>query len=481
MRMDSESKVPNIKLRHQRELRGWSQKRLADAIDTSKEMVSKWEGGQKPGKYYQEKLCELFGMTAQELGFISKPNQPVPLLHDSADQTPLAKNDLQGMLAQTVTQSIIGAVRELGNQDMDNLRRQILQQAIGATSATVIVPSPRVLLESDLLERLMRTLKRPSSIDGKTLTYLEMTMRVNRQRFLRSQKSVAMLLDVSALLQTITQLLEQSHSQQTCERLYTFAGETTQLIGDILFNAGDNDTAEQYYNIALEMAKEAHNDVLYAVILGRKSFIPIYRGDAQNALPLLEEARLKAENKASDLIVSWLWAIEAEAYANIYTIRTNDSTSDRSLRALEQSEILLKRGKEREVSSTFADMAYAPFDANRLLGYKGICHVRLQNALVAQMLLKARLSSMDGTHIHKKSIALVDLATTYVQLGEIEEACTYVAQALNLLEQTRSARVFQRVLDFRSRLDRWSTTLSVKSLDALIVTVLPSIQIQGVL
>lgn len=95
--MDSESKVPNIKLRYQRELRGWSQKRLADQIDTSKEMVSKWEGGQNPGKYYQEKLCNLFGKSAQELGFLPEPepDQPSSLSPDNSQQNSPENNDLQ--------------------------------------------------------------------------------------------------------------------------------------------------------------------------------------------------------------------------------------------------------------------------------------------------------------------------------------------------------------------------------------------------
>jgi transcriptional regulator with XRE-family HTH domain len=97
MEMDSESRVPHTELRHQRELRGWSQKRLADAIDTSKEMVSRWERGeQNPGKHYQEKLCELFGKSAQELGFIREPNQPSSLSHDNSNQKSPENNNLQG-------------------------------------------------------------------------------------------------------------------------------------------------------------------------------------------------------------------------------------------------------------------------------------------------------------------------------------------------------------------------------------------------
>ena len=63
----------NERLRHERERRGWSQKRVADLIDTSKEIVGLWERGERgTGKKYQEKLCELFGKSAEELGFIQE-------------------------------------------------------------------------------------------------------------------------------------------------------------------------------------------------------------------------------------------------------------------------------------------------------------------------------------------------------------------------------------------------------------------------
>lgn len=492
-------------LREAREAKNLTLQALAHATGLSEKTIWSAEHNKPVGLYTRNKLCRYFKKTAQELGLVvnkGENNCPAENLHlqapeqeNSTTSHVVSSEHNRGMkyaepfslirshtneeASQSFKEDILMAVQEPGGRDMDNLRRQILQQAIGVTSATIVDPSLHALLHSDLLERLLRALKRPASIDNKTLIYLEMTARANRQRFLRSQKSVSMLHDTSALLRTVTQLLEHSLPQHICNRLYTLAGETTQLIGDILFNAGDNETAERYYNVALEMAKEAHNEVLYAVILGRKSFIPIYRGDAQNALPLLLEAREKVEDKASDIIVSWLWAIEAEAYANIYAAGIRASTDDKSISALEQSEILLKRGKEGEISSTFADMAYAPFDAAHLLGYKGICNVRLQNSLVAQILLKERLSKMDETRIHKKSITLVDLATTFVQLGEIEEACSYVTQTLNILRQTRSVRVFQRVLDFRSLLDSRNTTSSVKDLDTLIVTVLSSMQVQG--
>ena len=69
--MTREAYPINTALSTQRKLRRWSQAKLAELIGASEEMISKWERGKKrTSPFYQEKLCELFGMNAQELGFL---------------------------------------------------------------------------------------------------------------------------------------------------------------------------------------------------------------------------------------------------------------------------------------------------------------------------------------------------------------------------------------------------------------------------
>jgi transcriptional regulator with XRE-family HTH domain len=49
--------------------RHWSQLEVAEKIGTTPGNVSRWERGVTwPGPYFRTKLCELFGMSAQELG-----------------------------------------------------------------------------------------------------------------------------------------------------------------------------------------------------------------------------------------------------------------------------------------------------------------------------------------------------------------------------------------------------------------------------
>ena len=62
--------IPNKRLREQRELKGWTQEQLAEQVGVSAVTVSRWESGILPGLYHRSKLCELFGKSPQELGFM---------------------------------------------------------------------------------------------------------------------------------------------------------------------------------------------------------------------------------------------------------------------------------------------------------------------------------------------------------------------------------------------------------------------------
>jgi len=61
----------NTQLRRERQLRGWSQVYMAEQLGTPDYYISRWERGEVlPSPFYQQKLCELFGKTAEELGFL---------------------------------------------------------------------------------------------------------------------------------------------------------------------------------------------------------------------------------------------------------------------------------------------------------------------------------------------------------------------------------------------------------------------------
>lgn len=69
---EEKQKQPNERLRRERELRGWSQKTIAEKLATTESLVSQWESGKhRPNRHFQTQLCKLFEKNAEELGFLT--------------------------------------------------------------------------------------------------------------------------------------------------------------------------------------------------------------------------------------------------------------------------------------------------------------------------------------------------------------------------------------------------------------------------
>lgn len=67
---------PNLLLKQERELRGWSQNDVAQKIGCDHYYLSRWERGlTNPSAYYRQKLCALFGKNAEELGLLQRSPQ----------------------------------------------------------------------------------------------------------------------------------------------------------------------------------------------------------------------------------------------------------------------------------------------------------------------------------------------------------------------------------------------------------------------
>lgn len=63
----------NEQLKQARLKRGWTQEDVAAEIGAEAFTVGRWERGtQPPSLYYQQKLCKLFGMSVEELGFLKE-------------------------------------------------------------------------------------------------------------------------------------------------------------------------------------------------------------------------------------------------------------------------------------------------------------------------------------------------------------------------------------------------------------------------
>lgn len=65
--------LPNLRLKRERELRGWSQADLAEKVGCDTKTVGRWESGDSvPRPYHRQSLCEIYGKNVEELGLIEE-------------------------------------------------------------------------------------------------------------------------------------------------------------------------------------------------------------------------------------------------------------------------------------------------------------------------------------------------------------------------------------------------------------------------
>lgn len=127
--------TPNLRLKEARELRGWSQKYVADEIGADRYYLSRWEHGIAfPSPYYRQKLCTLFGKDARELGLIRE---------ETAKETPEAVPPTESEAAAaihfplddpTLPSPLSGFNRLIGR---DAILRQLRERLIASRGAAL--------------------------------------------------------------------------------------------------------------------------------------------------------------------------------------------------------------------------------------------------------------------------------------------------------------------------------------------------------
>jgi tetratricopeptide (TPR) repeat protein len=232
------------------------------------------------------------------------------------------------------------------------------------------------------------------------------------------------------------------------------------MLGEIYYDMNNIETAEAYYTLAIEAAHEVDNHVLKATALGRKAFLLVYSGKYEDALPILQEASSLAEKTATGKTRAWITMMEAEALSHL-------KKESACFSALEKTEQEFGRGQ----SSTGEEIGWTGFTQSRLIGYKGSCYVRLELPEEARAMINASLAAFSSAPTHRKSLLLSDLATTYIQQGEVEETCKIATEALLCAAQTKSSRALVRLREFQQTLKEWKDVASVKRFNAYLKTV----------
>lgn len=190
----------------------------------------------------------------------------------------------------------------------------------------------------------------------------------------------------------------------------------------------------------------------------------------QEALICVSNGRYVAKN-ANATIQAWLAAVETEVQAKL-------NEKDAFFKAL--------RDVQYPDSSVFEkrESYWIHFNQSLAAGYKGVSFLKLAQksegsqrrtfSANAQEALTEAIAVLDPVLTRRKPNLLADVAGTYIQTRNIEQACSIAIEAVTMIDQIKSQVVLQRILDLRKELESWRSTESVSRLDNHISSLLTS-------
>lgn len=121
--------IPNTRLRTAREMRGWSQRELAHRLEISELTVGRWERGERtPQLLFRARLCELFGMSAQELGL----SEEVLLKSEKREEpSPFVEEVSLPSTTRVLTEVVPTYTERIHRWDFARHRKQFIVGAVG--------------------------------------------------------------------------------------------------------------------------------------------------------------------------------------------------------------------------------------------------------------------------------------------------------------------------------------------------------------
>ncbi len=367
----------------------------------------------------------------------------------------------QGVTLPT-TQSLLTLISRWVNnhQQPNDFYRALLSSATGWPRAELFSDEPELILlasgpSSGIVSAVPDVFgsersSRPRHISEAAVRNLEEITAAYR-RLYHTEAALDLIGDVVQHTQTTRGFWLRTEDPVLRHRLAATTSEIAMLAGRMsFFDLGRTSAADPFYGIALEAARAAHDPALEAVALGNRSFILRNSGSTSQALTLLH----RAEDLAADLPAIHSWATALEAMTQAWAHRP-----DESLAAAELAERILGDARPDERPAWFNY-----YDHSRLLGFRGLIHLRLDQTHAAHGILEEAIASLNPDAAKQRACYLADRATVYVNEGEIEEACKLGMDALRILQDVEYATGVQRVRALRGRLRPYGGRAAVADL-----------------
>lgn len=255
--------------------------------------------------------------------------------------------------------------------------------------------------------------------------------------------SVSLLAPAARCQAEITVLRTQASSGPLRRELFAAEAEASTLMGQLFWDASqrrNHATARQYFEQAVEVAREIHDPVAEAHAILRQSFIALYgEVDPLAGLALADQAADLSRERS--LVLAGLALLHvAEAHAML---------GDRAAceRALDEAETSFAARSDLDAAGDY----YSPTQSGRLAGS---CYLSLGLPERAKELLSDTARAMAGRQ-KVSALVLGNLGLAYIRQRHLDAATSTLHAAIDVLERTRGGAGLNVVFTAGRELRPW--------------------------
>lgn len=410
-----------------RAMHGWSQGTLAARIRaagerrhinvaTSTKSVSAWEHGREPDRLTQDLIAEVF-----EVPDDARAEVPWPLWLPSPELS-----EMYEPWTAAGTLAVLDAVVRSGPVD----RRKFM--ILSGVTLTSMLHS-WLTTEPDIAHAVAGEGHRvsPAMLDRISTRITDL------QRADDQYGGGDLILEAEAHLSLVTRLLRHArYTEEQGARLYGQAADLARMVGWMAFDNGHHASAQRHFAAALRAAHSAGDPLLGANVLAFAAVQEYSAGNPDNAEAMVRTAQSAVRGRSTPRVDAMLAARQARALS-----KSGDAAG--CYRALGRAADLVDQG------SCDDDPAWAYWVLRPEIDMlAGSCLLDLGRPARAQVKFTEADAAYGPEYVRTHIVYLSRMATAQLQEGDLEGACGYADQALDLLTDINSHRSTEQVRDF---------------------------------
>ena len=396
----------------------------ADHISKLERGIHTW-----PGKDYRSALRMVLGArTDADLGFYSRRSKAAPVVHDPPDV-----------------------------RGSDDVKRQAFLRALAATVAGAAVGDA-------VAEAVSRAGDGVAPARAGATEIQQVNHAINIFGEWQDLYGGGVCKDaIAGQVKWATRLLQAPATDQVKNELYRCVGFLVDIAGWGSFDAGDHDTARQYFQMALHCAEQADDWGLRANVLSDMARQAIYVGRPDDGLSLIELAQVRQDRQTAT-VRAMLSTVRARALGKVG--RGEDCYG--AVLAAEEHFSNRKKAEDPPWIGYFNEADLAG-DAGHALLDVALSGAHVQDA---RDRLNKSVESYTTTQERARALSLGKLAILELTVGEADRGVAHGERALATGASLRSRRAHDDLAEVRDALRQRATVAGASELRSRLTQVL---------